>query len=43
MRNRNVVAGLVAGVVLALAAGAGAKEWPGFTRGMGAAVCNATG
>ena len=35
MRNRNTVAGLMAGVVLALAAGAGAKEWPGFTVGMG--------
>ena len=35
MRNRNIFAGLVAGVVLALAAGAGAKEWPGFTCGMG--------
>ena len=35
MKNRNTVAGLVAGVVLALAAGAGAKEWPGFTCGMG--------
>ena len=35
MRNRNIVAGLVAGVVLALAAGAVAKEWPGFSVGMG--------
>ena len=35
MRNRNTVAGLVAGVVLALAGGAVAKEWPGFSVGMG--------
>ena len=35
MKNRKTVVGLVAGVVLALAAGAEAKEWPGFTRGMG--------
>ena len=35
MRNRNTVAGLVAGVVLALTACAGAKEWPGFSVGMG--------
>ena len=35
MRNRNTVAGLVAGVVLTLAAGAVAKEWPGFSVGMG--------
>ena len=35
MRNRNIVAGLVAGVMLALAVGAEAKEWPGFTVGMG--------
>lgn len=35
MRNRNTVAGLVAGVVLALAGGAAAKEWPGFSVGMG--------
>ena len=35
MRNRNTVAGLVAGVVLALASCAGAKEWPGFSVGMG--------
>ena len=35
MKNRNTVAGLVAGVVLALAGGAVAKEWPGFSVGMG--------
>ena len=35
MSGRHCVAGLVVGVVLALAGSAGAMEWPGFTRGMG--------
>ena len=35
MRSKRIVAGAVAGVVLALAGSIGAKEWPGFTVGMG--------
>ena len=35
MRSKRMVAGAVAGVMLALVGSAGAKEWPGFTVGMG--------
>lgn len=35
MRGKKIVVGAVAGVVLALAGSVGAKEWPGFTVGMG--------
>jgi len=35
MKNRNTIAGLITGVVLALVGSTVAKEWPGFTCGMG--------